>query len=1092
MKTLPLFALIAALLFTRAPALSAQTAPGSADAPEIPGAVLIDDFQRETPGFHVPPELTLSIAPAADGPAVLTVEWAEKHGAWMEFAYRTTPPLPEAVFPDSCAIAFDLYAEADTPLTHASIRLFDRGNETFQWQTRLPKPLKAGWQTILIPVRTDRPAAHWGGTNDGSVDLPLRLGGYAFVFNAPAAPAGHIRIRSVRILPYPSFGGLATDEFPNIVHAKAPRTCELTVTNPCPIALTGSFTGTLSDVRGASHPLSLSLSLAPGAEIRIPLPLPDVRPGVRYLRGSLTVAGFDTPVDTSFLISEPLPPPPENDPFTDIFFPPPKKEEIFFATTHHFPGRPEDLNPSFLDTLDSIALIPDKLVDALSRMFEPALTNAVPPGKSEDPFLYGICSHTERWPTAVRAREFAAAAAAGARVLRAGAYWQQIEPQPGRFDWSLQDDLVEQAAAHGLELQPILGFCPSHAARPETLEAYQEAVRKGARDAWKILLFGPPREDAWRAYVRAFATRYRGKIRLYEIWNEPDLDFWRGTTEQYIQLLRIAAEEIRAADPGARILTGGFATVFEHAGHARNPDLQMRVLKEAADAFDVHAHHQHGLYPEFEDACREIRSRILYGRIAEKPLYFNETAISSAHIGEMAQAVTLVKKIVKGRRTAIGYTWYDLRNDGTDGADMEHNYGLLRQDFSPKAAFAAYRECIRHLRGHGEISSISTEGTDGVNSFHQAPGSCVAVTWLEGDSAPVMPHLYRVERNTRVYKTDCQGVSERVPQEERLFLLTYSKEPTFWKLGRDFPQYATTLVDFQTPETVVGGEPVQLKVRVRNPLSKPMTMRLTARGPAGTNELHTLHLKARSSAACSLAFETPRPDADTYNLRLHYEAVGTPWKDTISAILPVTRILSKDPPSANGVFRTPDFTLASRANLHDFCAADPNLAAQAWRGPEDLSARAWLWSESEQGALYVHVVVQDDRHSQPYDTDNLWRGDSVQLCFDGPDRTDEKRYEIGAALRDDGTILQSFRETPSRGRIRPDSVDVSIERTGRETRYTFKLRFEGLGRLNIGGLYCHILVNDNDGTVRKCFMRNASGFGLSRYEKNTAPLLRFR
>src|SRR5690606_13281698 len=34
-----------------------------------------------------------------------------------------------------------------------------------------------------------------------------------------------------------------------------------------------------------------------------------------------------------------------------------------------------------------------------------------------------------------------------------------------------------------------------------------------------------------------------------------------------------------------------------------------------------------------------------------------------------------------------GYWWYDFRNDGTDKREREHNFGLLRQDYSLKPAY---------------------------------------------------------------------------------------------------------------------------------------------------------------------------------------------------------------------------------------------------------------------------------------------------------------------------------------------------------------------------------------------------------------------
>jgi hypothetical protein len=60
-----------------------------------------------------------------------------------------------------------------------------------------------------------------------------------------------------------------------------------------------------------------------------------------------------------------------------------------------------------------------------------------------------------------------------------------------------------------------------------------------------------PPLDSWRNYIRAIAKRYAGRITHYEILNEPNADFF---PEEYLALLKIAHEELKAADPHCRII----------------------------------------------------------------------------------------------------------------------------------------------------------------------------------------------------------------------------------------------------------------------------------------------------------------------------------------------------------------------------------------------------------------------------------------------------------------------------------------------------------------------------------------------------------
>lgn len=43
------------------------------------------------------------------------------------------------------------------------------------------------------------------------------------------------------------------------------------------------------------------------------------------------------------------------------------------------------------------------------------------------------------------------------------------------------------------------------------------------------------------------------------------------------------------------------------------------------------------------------------------------------------------------------YRWFDLRDHNTSSANFQHHYGLLRDDYSPKRAFAVYRDLVRRL-----------------------------------------------------------------------------------------------------------------------------------------------------------------------------------------------------------------------------------------------------------------------------------------------------------------------------------------------------------------------------------------------------------
>jgi xylan 1,4-beta-xylosidase len=93
--------------------------------------------------------------------------------------------------------------------------------------------------------------------------------------------------------------------------------------------------------------------------------------------------------------------------------------------------------------------------------------------------------------------------------------------------------------------------------------------------------FPPKSLTRWAELVSATAEHYArryGKARVadwfWEVWNEPDIGYWRGSVEEYLQLYRASAEAVRSVLPQA--LVGGPATtgdITPVAGlSARGPD----------------------------------------------------------------------------------------------------------------------------------------------------------------------------------------------------------------------------------------------------------------------------------------------------------------------------------------------------------------------------------------------------------------------------------------------------------------------------------------------------------------------------------------
>lgn len=201
-----------------------------------------------------------------------------------------------------------------------------------------------------------------------------------------------------------------------------------------------------------------------------------------------------------------------------------------------------------------------------------------------------------------RADALDAIAAAGFRSVRQRFPWEQIEPAPGVFQWAPWDAIVTEATARGLELAAVLDGSPAWARPPA--------------DAANSLAPPASRADFGR-FAAAFAQRYGSSLRLYQVWNEPNIAPHWGSRSvdaaDYSGLLREAAVQLRSADPDAMILLAALAPTTEPGGLNQSDLAYLDALYAAGAApwFDAAAAQPYGFDrpPEDDPAPERLNFR---------------------------------------------------------------------------------------------------------------------------------------------------------------------------------------------------------------------------------------------------------------------------------------------------------------------------------------------------------------------------------------------------------------------------------------------------------------------------------------------------
>ncbi|MDJ1136908.1 helix-turn-helix domain-containing protein [Streptomyces iconiensis] len=142
------------------------------------------------------------------------------------------------------------------------------------------------------------------------------------------------------------------------------------------------------------------------------------------------------------------------------------------------------------------------------------------------------------------------------RLWHSGTRWSQLEPRRGKFEWQTLDRLVEAAARKDLPVLLTLGGTP-HWAAPE-----------GARSVFADARAAPPDDLAdWDRFIRALASRYRGRIEAYELWDYPsDPGVYSGSLPTLADMVERASRIIREEDPKAQTTCPSFGSLWQKRG----------------------------------------------------------------------------------------------------------------------------------------------------------------------------------------------------------------------------------------------------------------------------------------------------------------------------------------------------------------------------------------------------------------------------------------------------------------------------------------------------------------------------------------------
>lgn len=164
--------------------------------------------------------------------------------------------------------------------------------------------------------------------------------------------------------------------------------------------------------------------------------------------------------------------------------------------------------------------------------------------------------------------------------------WEDVEPEPGQYDWSELDVTMAQTQAAGIKVMLSVVTAPDWA-REQGNQRLDEV--------------GPPGEPQdYANFLLTMLYRYPGQIHAIEVWNEMNIDReWASihglSAERYVQLLTAAHAAIKSVDPGIIVISGALSPTGWNDGVAAYDDfvyMEMLINAGLLDVADcVGAHH---------------------------------------------------------------------------------------------------------------------------------------------------------------------------------------------------------------------------------------------------------------------------------------------------------------------------------------------------------------------------------------------------------------------------------------------------------------------------------------------------------------------
>lgn len=312
------------------------------------------------------------------------------------------------------------------------------------------------------------------------------------------------------------------------------------------------------------------------------------------------------------------------------------------------------------------------------------------------------------------------------RMWDDGTAWTAVNPSNGVYNWAPIDAWVAKAQQQNVQLLYTFGRTPQWASSNPTLSC----------DYGPGQCVAPTDMRYWDSFVTALATRYKGKIKYYEMWNEPNQPvYWKGTTAQLVEMTNRAAAIIHSIDPNAKVGTPA-ATWTSTTAWAWLDGFLAAGGGSNIDVIDFHGYTGNNNAATILTIIDNIQKvRDAHG-LSALPLLISEGSwgVNGVIPNEQNQAAFLVQRylLIMSRPEVKAFFWYEWDSSAGWGTLWDSTSGV-------HPAGVAYGQMTKLLIGATPNGCSEDSTSTWVCSFTLANGSAALGVWNATTSASYTP-----------------------------------------------------------------------------------------------------------------------------------------------------------------------------------------------------------------------------------------------------------------------------------------------------------------------------------------------------------------